>query len=137
MTPWFLVLFLLVWSGPAFGDWVPLGGDDKKGLTIYADTTGTSYYGLPTTVWILYDFESVQGKEEDRFYRSVKVQREYDCRRERRRLLEILHYAGPMGLGEVVFTNTFSPARWIPTAPVESGTLANDLWTRVCRKSQE
>ena len=132
MTRWLTVTLLVLWSGPAFGDWVPLGGDPKAGLTIYADTRTKSDPAKPKTVLILYDFKTGQGKGEDGSYLSVMVQREYDCAQERRRLLDITHYAEPMGTGEVVLTNRFSPPPWVPVTPLQAGTMANELWTLAC-----
>jgi hypothetical protein len=116
-------LLLVLWSGPVYGGWVSLGGDEKVGLTIYGHTTPMSDTGQPKTVWILYDFTPVQASDTAssnwsvNLSWSVKVEREYDCANGRRRLLAIMHYSGPMGTGEVVFDNTFPRSKWVPGPP--------------------
>jgi hypothetical protein len=137
MMPWLGLTLLVFCGGPAFGAWNPLGGDQNAGLTIYADTTAQSDPSEPKTVWILYDFQTEQGKDRQRSYLSVKVQREYDCAQDRRRLLAITQYSDRMGTGEIVFTYTFSPSQWVPASPLETETAAKKLWTLACEEPSE
>jgi len=128
-----LMTLLVLSSGPAYGAWVSLGGDEKVGLTIYVDPATMSRNGDQVTMWILYDFNTVQTKEAGDSFLSAKVQREYDCAKERTRLLAITNYADKMGNGQEVSNRNFDQPEWAPVGPLEAGTIAKDLWTLACR----
>ncbi|TKS60582.1 MAG: hypothetical protein EWM72_01317 [Nitrospira sp.] len=129
-----LITLLTLSSGPAYAGWVSLGGDEKLGLTIYVNPETMSRNGDQMTMWIMYDFETLQTKEAGNSFLSAKVQREYDCTKERTRLLAITKYSDKMGNGKVVFTSNFDEQEWAPVAPLTPGTIAQDLWTLACGK---
>ena len=130
---WVLVALLaLIASGPADAGWVPLGGDEKSGMTIYIDASAITKNGDQRSVWVLYDFKTAQSKEGGISFRSAKMQREYDCRKARTRLVTILHYAGTMETGKMLLESSPSNQEWTPVGEPESGTVAKDLWTLAC-----
>lgn len=127
-----LVACLVLSSVPAYGSWVSLGGDKKVGLTIYFDPKTMSRNGDQTTMSILYDFKTPQQMEGGLSFRSSTIQREYDCAKERTRLLEVIKYADQMGTGKVVSQRQADQPEWEPVGPRESGTIASDLWALGC-----
>lgn len=129
-----LITLLVLSSGPAFAEWVAVGGDEQLGLTIYINPDTMSRNGNQVTMWILYDFKTLQTKEAGYSFLSAKVQREYDCAKERTRLLAITNYSDKMGSGKVVFNSNFDEQKWVPVAPLEPGTIAEDLWKLACGK---
>jgi hypothetical protein len=132
MIRWVTILLLFIGAGPAYAGWVSLGGDDKLGLTIYIDPATINRNGDQRAVWVLYDFKTTQTKEGDISFRSAKMQREYDCKNSRTRLVTILHYAGAMESGEMVLEGSPPNQEWVPVGQLESGTIAKDLWTLAC-----
>lgn len=127
------IAILVLSGGLAYGGWVSLGGDEKVGLTIYVDPATMSRQADVATLGILYDFRTPQTKEGTISFHSATMQRQYDCAKERTRLLEVTNYAGQMGTGQVVATSNFDHQEWEPVGPLESGTIAKDLWTLACR----
>lgn len=133
MMRWVLVALLaLIGIGRADAGWVPLGGDEKSGMTIYIDASAITRNGDQRSVWVLYDFKTAQSKKEGISFRSAKMQREYDCRKARTRLVTILHYAGTMETGKMLLESSPSNQEWTPVGELESGTIAKDLWTLAC-----
>ena len=133
MMRWVLVALLaLIGIGRADAGWVPLGGDEKSGMTIYIDASAITRNGDQRSVWVLYDFKTAQSKKEGISFRSAKMQREYDCSKARTRLVTILHYAGTMETGKMLLESSPSNQEWTPVGEPESGTVAKDLWTLAC-----
>jgi hypothetical protein len=125
---------ILVFSGGlAYGGWVSLGGNEKVGLTVYVDPATMDRKGDVATIGILYDFKTPQTKEGTISFHSATMQRQYDCAKERTRLLEITKYSDQMGSGPVVANSNFDQPEWEPVGPLEYGTIAKDLWTLACR----
>jgi hypothetical protein len=133
VTSWLVITFFVLSSGPAYGGWISLGGDENVGLTVYFDPATMTRKGDRTTMWILYDFMTPQTKEGGVSFRSATMQREYDCAKERTRLMEITNYADQMGNGQVVAQSKFDQPEWAPVGPLEYGTIAQDLWTLGCK----
>lgn len=128
-------LLALIGSGPAAAGWVSLGGGEKAGMTIYIDASAITKNGDQRSVWVLYDFKTPQSKEGGISFHSAKMQREYDCRKARTRLVTILHYAGAMETGKMVLESNPSNQEWTPVGQPESGTVAKDLWTLACSEN--
>ena len=129
-----LITLLVLSSGPAHAEWLLLGGDNQAGMALYLDPGTIRRNGDQVTMWILYDFKTVQTKEVGDSFLSATIQREYDCRSERTRLLAITNYSDQMGSGKMVSTSTFDEPKWVPVAPLEPGTIAQDLWVVACSK---
>ncbi len=133
MTRWMMILlFVCIGVGPAYAGWVSLGGDDELGLTIYIDPTTIDRNEGQRSLWVLYDFKTMQTKEGGVSFRSAKMQWEYDCWKSRTRLLTIVHYAGAMESGEMVLKSSPSKQEWVSIDQLQSGTIAKDLWTLAC-----
>jgi len=128
-----LISLLVLYGRPAYSGWVSLGGNESAGLTIYVDPSTMSRKGDQVTISILYDFKTPQSKEGDISFLSATMLREYDCAKEHTRLLTVTNYSGEMGNGQIVSNKNFDQPEWAPVGPLESGTIANDLWTLACR----
>jgi hypothetical protein len=123
-------LLLLLWiaSGPAYAGWVSLG-DTESGTRVYVDRSTLFSKGNLVTMWILYDFRSMRtaaGKS----YLSAKTQTEYDCTQKRHRTLVDMGFSSIMGLGAVVYNESFQ-REWASITP-ES--LGQKLWKFACGK---
>jgi hypothetical protein len=128
-----LITVLVLNGGLVYGGWVSLGEDEDLGLAIYVDPSTMSHKEDVVTMWILYDFKSPQSKEGGTAFRSAKMQRQYDCAKERTRLMVIMNYADNMGEGQEVAHSSFDQQEWTPVGSLEAGTVAKDLWTLACR----
>jgi hypothetical protein len=120
-------------SGLAYAGWVSLGGDEKLGLNIYIDPATISRQGDLATIGILYDFKTAQTKEGNVSFHSATMQRQYDCAKERTRVLEVTKYSDQMGGGQLLSHSSLDEQEWAPVGPLESGTIAKDLWTLACK----
>ena len=57
-----LLLFalLVLSSGPAYAEWVAVGGNEEAGVTVYADPGAIRRKGNLVKVWHLNDFQTLQ-----------------------------------------------------------------------------
>jgi hypothetical protein len=125
---WLLLTLLLLCSGPAYAEWVALGGSDS-GTTVYVDRDTSLPKGKVMKMWILYNFtrgRTVGGES----YFSNKVHGEYDCAQARHRTLVDMRFSSTMGFGKVVY-NKSSKGKWAPVAPEG---LDKILWKLACHK---
>jgi hypothetical protein len=87
---WSLMLVPLC-VGPLYAEWVDVGAKVEKGLTIYTvyvDADSIRRTGNTVTLWALFDYMSIQSIVGGPWL-SSKTRREYDCVRQRIRLLGI------------------------------------------------
>ena len=99
---WLLITLLVLSSGPAYSEWVAVGGNEEAGVTVYADPGTIRRKGNLVKVWHLNDFKTVQIVN-GISYLSVKAQHEYDCTKDRERILALMTFSGNMGSGKVVY----------------------------------
>ena len=128
-----LIILVLLISGPAYAQWVPVGGKVEEGLTVYTvyvDPDTISRNGDVVKVWALMDFKTIQN-EPGPPHLSVKSQREFDCTEERVWLLALTAFSGNMGNGNAVYR--YSDAKDQGT-PVEPSSVAQSLWIVACNK---
>ena len=114
MTRLILLTFLTFSAVPAYGEWVRVI-DDIEGQTVYFDPSTIERDRDIAKMWALYDSKSAQpavGKA----YLSRKVQTEYNCAQDMRRMVRVIEYSGNMGRGEVVYmtSSLFSTTEWKP-----------------------
>lgn len=115
MTRLILLTFLAFTTVPAYGEWVQVIQDVETGQTVYYDPSTIQRDREIAKMWALYDSKTVQpavGKA----YLSRKVQTEYNCAHDMKRMVSVIEYSGNMGSGEVVHTTSsfFSTANWMP-----------------------
>ena len=126
---WLLIALLVLSSGPAYGEWVPVATNDEMGLTVYVDHDTIRRKGDLVKMWALYDFKNIQTVAGDSLL-SSKIQTEYDCQDERSRQLKGISFSGNMGGGRVVFTESLK-VEWRSDAPESIG---QGLWKVACGK---
>ncbi len=57
-----LITLLLLSNGPAYAEWVELGGIVEKGLTVYTNADSDTIHRSEemVTLWVLMDFKTTQ-----------------------------------------------------------------------------
>ena len=124
---WFLIALLALSSGPVYAGWVLTSGDDEAGLAVYVDPATLRRNGNLAKMWQLYDYKTVQTVAGDSFL-SIKRFNEYDCTKERTRMLGYTWFSGNMGNGNVVYSTT----EQLPWEPVVTRTINRSLWKVAC-----
>ena len=112
-----LIALLGLTAEPAHAEWIEVMADVDTGQTVYVDQETIHRNGDVVDMWTMYDYKSVQRAGKDQ-YLSRKVQNEFNCRQEVRRMLSVAEFSGNMGKGKIVY---------------EKGSLlsADPRWTRV------
>jgi hypothetical protein len=126
---WSLIILLVLSSGPAYAEWVAIGGNDQIGMTTYVDRATIRRNSNLVKIWQLNDFKTVQTVEGNSFL-STKKRREFNCAEERIRILAATQFSGNMGNGEVVWVNS-NEQKWEPVVP---GSIGQTLWEFACGK---
>ena len=129
MTRLLLIALLLLSSVPAYAEWVAIGGNEEAGVTVYADPDTISRKGDLAKMWELFDFMTTQNIGVGLFM-SRKDQREYNCTKERYRVLTFTQFSGNMGSGKVGYSNS-DEQQWVPVEPENT---AQGLWKVACGK---
>jgi len=117
-------------AATAAAEWVPASGYQEPAVAVYAARSTIRRSGNLVKMWDMYDFKTArvyEGKQ----YLSLKNQMDYDCKGARGRLLSTTAFAGHMGKGNVVISDTNSSAAWEPVRP-GSGTTAEALAKIAC-----
>ena len=113
-----LVLFTLLTlsSAPAYAEWVEVSVNAEAGETVYVDPDTIRRRGDIAEMWVLYDNTTAQPAV-GHAYLSKKVQNEYNCKEEMKRMVSVKEFSGHMGSGEILHMSSslFSPATWMPT----------------------
>jgi hypothetical protein len=122
----FILILVTVASGSAMAEWVPVGGNDR--FTLYSDPTTISKSGNMVKMLRLTDFKTVQGNTGEH-YMSTKRQDEYDCVRERRRIIFVAAHSKKMGEGYVVIRVINKLDDWKPISP---GSQGEAVWEFAC-----
>ena len=122
----FILILLTVASGSVMAEWVPVGGNDR--FTLYSDPTTISKSGNMVKMLRLTDFKAVQGNIGEH-YMSTKRQDEYDCVRERRRIIFVAAHSKKMGEGYVVIRVINKLDDWKPISP---GSQGEAMWEFAC-----
>ncbi|HSB43928.1 MAG TPA: surface-adhesin E family protein [Nitrospira sp.] len=127
---WSLITILLLSVEPVDAEWVDVGGKVEEGLTVYTvyvDPDTIRRNGDVVTLWALFDYKTIQSIVGGPWL-SSKARREYDCVKERVRLLGFTTFSGNMGSGEAVYSN-LDETKWEPVAP---DSLDRNLWEVAC-----
>ena len=111
--------------------WTMLGSSpDNGGVVTYADRASIHRSGNIAHMWELWDFKSAHAFE-DRPFRSVRNQYEYDCTRMRRRMLSTRGFDRHMGQGRLVA----SADDVMPWESIDAGSFFVDHWKAACARS--
>ena len=128
MTRLVLVTLLLLSSAPAYAEWVEIAATNY-GMTVYVDPDTIRHEGDLVKMWELFDHKTTQTIEVGLFM-SRKDQREYDCTKERYRVLTFTQFSGNMGSGKLGYSNS-DEGKW---SPVEPRSVGLTLWKYACGK---
>ena len=129
MTRLLVIALLVLTSGPAFAEWVKVGGNEEAGVTVYVDPDAIRRKANLVRVLHLNDFKTVQ-IENGVSYLSVKVQHQFDCAKDLERILALTKFSGNMGSGKVVYKDS-EKRKWKPFPP---GSVTHDLGKIACSK---
>jgi hypothetical protein len=127
-----LPLIALLSIGPAGAEWLDIGGKVQDGLTVYRvyiDPDNIHRNDDVVTLWALFDYTTIQSIVGGPWL-SSKARREFDCTKNRIRLLGYMTFTGNMGSGEPVFSNS-NESQWEPIAP---DSIDRKLLEVVCTK---
>ncbi|HWA38090.1 MAG TPA: surface-adhesin E family protein [Burkholderiales bacterium] len=122
-----LALSGLLLPGTGLAEWTPVAPDNGV-YAAYADRATLRRDGPYATMLGLYDFPHGDFTPEGIRMFSTTVEREYDCREPRVRLLRYLDHAEPLGAGKVV-TAAEGRRRW---EAVVDGSLDLAYWKIAC-----
>ena len=127
-----LPLIAMLSFGPAWAEWIDIGGKVKDGVTVYRvyiDPDNIHRNGEVVTLWVLFDYQTIQSIVGGPWL-SSKARREFDCTSDRIRLFGYMTFTGNMGSGEAVFSNS-NESQWEPIAP---DSIDRKLLEVVCAK---
>ena len=125
-----LTVALAVLSHHAAADWARVAGNNT--VVCYADRASIERRGEMAKMKNLLNFTLPQTERsvDNKPYLSQREEREYDCRRERYRLLHFSLRADPMFSGALVRSGP-DDGEWKKVAP---GSLGAALWRAACNK---
>lgn len=124
-----VALTLLLLGGTASASWVPFGIGNAN-FTNYVDHGTIVRNGNTVRMWNLVDFKktnSIAGKS----VLSMKMEREYDCQKDQSRDIFLSFHSKNMGEGEMLSSQKFSDAAWVPNPP---GKADEAVWKDACGK---
>ena len=125
-----MAILMMVAAGSNAAEWSPLGSTDGRGGTdIYVDRASLSKSGNAVQLWMMEDHKVAQTFSGKTFL-SARLQHEYDCRENQRRVLQSALHAGRKGTGDVVYTSA-KPGPW---RPISAGTVAETMWKMACER---
>jgi len=120
-----LTAFLGLYGEPAHAEWVEVMANVERGQTVYVDQETIHRNGELVEMWTMYDYRAAQRAGQDE-YMSRKVQNEFNCAQEVRRMLAVKEYSGNMGNGKVVYEKSSllsAESRWTRVQPGVGETL--------------
>ena len=128
-----LGLMLIVTATAASAEWTFVSdtGGDTDDYIQYVDRATIRKRGNLVKMWGLRDFKTVQKSAAGDSYLSSNAQEEYDCKEEKSRILAFTWFAGKMGNGKVVYSNSDTGDKWSPISP---GSVGETLWKIACGK---
>ena len=126
-----LIIFLMLSSHPAMGDWIVLDSPyQSRGLrTVYIDSATVRQDGEFVTVSELWDYRWQQGGITGRRFLSAVSQKQFDCPTQQYRFLAYTDFAGPMGTRDGR-NGIVDPKTW---HAIEPESMNHTLWEMVCK----
>ncbi len=125
-----LILLLLGLCSSAAADWVKLTGSGSDTDSYYADPTTKRKASNRVKIWSLVDHAKELADSFGKSHLSEKVQWEFDCTEEQKKMLAYTTYAENQGRGKAVY-NDPTPGKW---EAVPRGTIQESLWKFACGK---
>ena len=124
MKKLFLVCLMML-AGSAWAEWVMYANSENEEATHYFDPATIRKDGNMRRVWTVSNLRerNIDGAM------SYRMRNEYDCKRERHRLLAVSTHSEPMADGKVLITA--GEYEWEEVAP---GTISDKILNLVCAK---
>lgn len=104
MTRVILLMLLAVASSSAMAEWVNLGENDV--FTAYANTDLIHRSGDNVDMTIMFNYNVTYKVEDGKPFRSIKVQKAYDCKTKRYRQLAMVVFSEWMGGGQSIYDDS-------------------------------
>lgn len=123
-----VMMALAVASGVALADWTKVATTESD-TDIYVDRATISKSGDLAKMWILED-RKVADTFSGKSFLSAKLQYEYDCKDNQRRVLQSSLYSGQKAGGSNVQSST-KPGPW---RPITKGRVNEAMWKIACGK---
>ena len=126
-----LTLLLLIISTNLFAEWRKVTDSSDGDITVYVDYRSKKKKGNKVKMFDLSDFKTVQKTKSYRYLSQLSLN-EYDCEKERRRMLDFHWYAENMKKGNIVYSekNINDEGKSIPT-----DSIGTDLFNIACSKT--
>lgn len=121
-------LLLAMLSSGALATWVQVGDSLDP---VYVEPGTVRRVGDRVRMWSLLDYKIPQSPTPGVWYKSAKIQYEYDCKNEKVRQLYFSWHSGNMGRDGIVFKSATPKEVW---DPIPAGSMAQTLWALVCVK---
>lgn len=122
-------LILLMTATAATAEWTRVDQTDE--FVQYVDRATIRRNGVYVKMWDLMDFmKAVKSTEAGVYYLSIKLQREYDCKEEKVRIVAFAMISGQMGSGNVVYSYN-EGGKWLPIYP---RSVQEATWDVACGK---
>ena len=121
-----VMMVLAVASGLAAAAWTKVATTESD-TDIYVDRTTIVRSGHLATMWILED-RKVPDTFAGKTFLSARLQFEYDCKDNQRRVLQSSLYSGQKAGGSNVQTGTKAG----PWRPISPGRVSETLWKIAC-----
>jgi hypothetical protein len=129
MTRLVLITLLVLGSGPANAEWMPVHEIAQLATTVSVDPDTIHRKGDLVELWVLFDSKTTQSGRGGPA-RSTMSQAEFDCEAGLSRVLAVKAFSGNMGSGTVVFGNS-DEQQW---EPVQPDSVGQTLWRFACSK---
>ena len=124
----FLALSLV--STGAMAAWTTVGkAESAKGFTVYADKSSIQKKEGLAKMWALFDFNEPRETRGFR-YSSYKQLAEYDCKKERSRVIDYSLHSKSMGAGGAIYKDS-KVGNWMAVSP---NSVVENLWEIACGK---
>ena len=119
-----LTLLLAAMSTGTMAEWQKIG--INGGNTQYVDSSPIREDRNMVKAWTLIDSETPNRVGTDEPHLSMKIQEEYDCKKEQFRVLSSSTHTSNMGQGRVI-TYSITPTEWVGIPPDSFAALKSKL----------
>ncbi len=123
-------LVMAALGGSALAAWERVAAIDD-GSVVYADPATLQKSGETVNMWSLLDYKTAEKDASGKPYLSAKLLQEYDCTGGRGRTRYFSFHAGPMGVGQLVYSEVRTGSEWLPANRARTGEM---LWKIACGK---
>lgn len=127
MRRFILLSLLAIVSNSAMAEWTEIGENEE--LTAFASFSSIKKHGHMVSVWSVYNYK-IPHEFDGKTYQSTKAQHEFDCKKNRSRMIAFSIYSEIMGEGKELYSDTHA-GEWQPAEP---GSANEARWHAICGK---